>query len=224
MPKPLVLAFATTVRSPARLTTQFRIPGITDADPLYRFVKNGKAGHIDHTGKVIIPPTLEAHVNYGSEFHDGLLEIGVSDGRYLDRTGEVVLDKGLDRDWDFSEGLAVAMRKNEKLWGYINTQGEFAISPRFETNPNRLCIPVFRRIRDDPGHGEVRFVDHSGEFVIKPLFLVASAFSDGMARVVTDGLCIYLPEGACASPSVVGGGNDFNYAPCKFSFIDKWDT
>jgi hypothetical protein len=35
------------------------------------------------------------HGNYGSEFHDGLLEIGVSDGRYVDRTGEVVLEKAL---------------------------------------------------------------------------------------------------------------------------------
>jgi len=70
-------------------------PANNSADPLYRFVKNGKAGYIDHTGKVAIPPTLEVHGNYGSEFHDGLLEIGVSDGRYVDRTGEVVLDKAL---------------------------------------------------------------------------------------------------------------------------------
>ena len=67
------------------------------ADPLYRFVRNGKAGYIDGTGQIVIPPTLEAYGNYGGEFHDGLIEIGVSDGLYVDRTGKVVLDPGLFR-------------------------------------------------------------------------------------------------------------------------------
>jgi hypothetical protein len=103
---------------------------------LYRFIKNGKAGYIDVKGNVVVPPSLPVYGNYGSEFHDGLLEIAISDGRYVDRSGKVVVDPGLLRGWDFSEGLAAAMRKGEKLWGYIDTSGRFAISPRFETAPN----------------------------------------------------------------------------------------
>jgi len=35
------------------------------ADPLYRFVENGKAGYIDRTGKVVIKPQFEAYGNQG---------------------------------------------------------------------------------------------------------------------------------------------------------------
>jgi hypothetical protein len=83
------------------------IPRSKSADPLYRFIKNGQAGYIDGNGRVVIQPKLKAWGNYGSEFHDGLLEIAVSDGVYIDQTGKVVIDKGLYRGWDFSEGLAV---------------------------------------------------------------------------------------------------------------------
>jgi hypothetical protein len=33
------------------------------------------------------------------------------------------------------------MRKGENLWGYIDTSGEFVITPRFETTPNGYVHP-----------------------------------------------------------------------------------
>jgi len=183
------------------------IPRSKSADPLYRFVKDGKAGYIDQAGKVVIPPTLEPYGNYGSEFHDGLLEISVSDGRYVDRTGKVVVDPGLFRGWDFSEGLAVAMKKNENLWGFIDTSGKFAISPRFETYPNGYVHSFSEGLAMIEVHGKFGYIDHSGEFVIKPEFLDGVDFTDGAARVVTDGPCIYFPDGPCGgmNPRFVGG-------------------
>src|ERR1051325_6453799 len=65
------------------------------ADPLYRFLRNGKAGYIDRTGKIVVQPTLKAYGNYGGEFHDGLLEIDMGKGHYIDMTGNLVIDKGL---------------------------------------------------------------------------------------------------------------------------------
>lgn len=219
--KPLILALAATVAFACSADYPIWIPRTKTADPLYRFIKNGRAGYIDRSGHVIIPPTLDPHGNYGSEFHDGFLEIAVSDGRYIDRTGKVVLDKNLYRGWDFSEGLAVAMRKGENLWGYINTSGEFAISPRFETGHDSYVWPFSDGLALIQVYGKYGFIDHSGDFVIKPRFPDATGFSDGMARVVTEGGCIYSPDGACASPRVAGGGNDFNRPPCKFTYIDK---
>jgi hypothetical protein len=141
MMRSMVLAFTATMAFACSADYLIWIPRSKSADPLYRFVKDGKAGYIDSGGRIVIPPILEAYGNYGSEFHDGLLEIAVSDGRYIDRTGKVVIDRGFYRGWDFSEGLAVAMRKGENLWGYIDTSGEFVITPRFETTPNGYVHP-----------------------------------------------------------------------------------
>ena len=198
------------------------IPRSKSADPLYRFVQNGKAGYIDTAGDVVIKPSLEPYGNYGSEFHDGLLEISVSDGRYVDRTGKVVVDPGLFRGWDFSEGLAVAMRKDEKLWGFIDTTGKFAISPRFETVPNGYVNSFSDGLARIEVHGKFGYIDHTGEFVIKPEFLDAVDFADGAARVVTDGPCVYFPDGPCGAmnPHFVGGRQGQS-APCKFTYIDK---
>jgi hypothetical protein len=151
---------------------------------LYRFVKNGKAGYIDGSGRVVIPPRLKSYGNYGSEFHDGRPEITVSDGRYVDRTGKLVIDTGLFRGWDFSEGLAVAMRKGENLWGYIDTSGEFAISARFASSPNDYVYPFSDGLAMIEAKGKFGYIDRAGDFVIEPKFLDGANFSDGLARVV----------------------------------------
>ena len=199
------------------------IPRNKSADALYRFAKDGKAGYIDATGRVVIPPTLPLLGNYGSEFHDGLLEIGVSDGKYVDRTGKVVLDKNLYRGWDFSEGLAVAMRKGEDLWGFINTNGEFAISPKFATYPKGYVYPFSDGLAKIEVGGLFGYIDHTGEFTIPPRLLDGSSFADGMARVVTEGPCVYFPEGGCgfANPVFPGGKQGGDHPSCKFTFIDR---
>jgi hypothetical protein len=121
------------------------IPRDPSADALYRFTRGNKAGYIDQAGKVVIQPTLRAFGEIadsdGSEFHDGRLEVGVSDGIYVDKTGKTVIDKGLFRGWDFSEGLAVAMEKGKGKWGYIDTSGTFAITPRFAWSPDDYVWP-----------------------------------------------------------------------------------
>jgi hypothetical protein len=202
------------------------IPRSSTADPLYRFIKNGKAGYIDANGHVVVPPLLTPHGNYGSEFHDGRLEVAVSDGKYVDRTGKLVIDKNLYRGWDFSEGLAVAMKEGEHLWGYINTSGEFAISPRFESSLSDYVWSFSDGMARVKVKNKFGFIDHSGQFVIKPEFPDALDFNDGMARVVTEGPCVYFPDGPCGgvNPEFVGGREGSNHPSCKFAYIDKTGT
>jgi hypothetical protein len=60
------------------------------------------------SGRSAVPIHQErpgGYIDRASEFHDGLLEIAVSNGRYVDRAGKIVLDKGRYRGWDFSEWL-----------------------------------------------------------------------------------------------------------------------
>src|SRR5580704_7092322 len=84
------------------------IPRSATADPVYQFTSGDKMGYIDRTGKILILPnrSLSEGVTDG-EFHDGLLEIGVDDGLYIDTTGKNFINKRFYRGWSFSEGLAV---------------------------------------------------------------------------------------------------------------------
>ncbi len=74
------------------------------ADPLYRFLKNGKAGYIDVNGRVAVLPKLTPYGNYCSEFHDGRLEVAASGGKYMDRTGQLVIHEAVLGAWIFPKG------------------------------------------------------------------------------------------------------------------------
>jgi hypothetical protein len=202
------------------------IPRSPDADPLYRFVKGEKAGYIDHTGHVVVPPVIDDLAgNYGGEFHDGLAEIGVGDGEYVDRTGKKVI-AGLNRGWDFSEGLAVAMPKNLEKWGYINTKGEFAISPRFDTSPGGYVWPFQGGFAKIEVEERIGYINHSGEFTIAPKFLEGDSFHDGMARVIVEGPCVYasIPEESpCPKVGVLPKNAEYDSTlpSCRYTFIDQ---
>ncbi len=131
------------------------------------------------------------------------------------------VDPGLYRGWDFSEGLAAAMKKDANLWGFIDTSGNFAISPRFETYSNGYVHSFSEGLALIDVHGKAGYIDHTGEFVIKPQFADAVDFSDGAARVVIEGPCVYWAEGPCPSPRIVGGTVAGQLPPCKFSYVDK---
>jgi len=205
------------------------IPRRPSADPLYRFVKGGKAGYIDQRGKVVVPPTLEIWGTSGSEFHDGLLEVSASSGKYVDTTGRVVLNPGLYRGWDFSEGLAAAMKVGSGPWGCINPRGEWAIAPRFATSPNGYVYPFACGAAKIDVKGLYGFIDHTAEFIIPPRRLDASNFTEERARVVMEGPCVYFPEGGCGFANPVFPGLPRFSRPargtqlpaCKFTYIDK---
>jgi hypothetical protein len=137
--------------------------------------------------------------------------------------GTVVIDEGLFRSWDFSEGLAAAMRKGEKIWGYIDTSGEFAISPRFDSSQNDYVFPFSDGVARILVRGSYGYIDRTGAAVIPPKFLQGFDFREGMASVVTDGPCAFVPDGPCGfyNLTIVGGPAASSAAMCKFGFIDK---
>jgi hypothetical protein len=199
------------------------IPRSQDADPLYRFVVQGKAGYIDRSGTVVIPPTFEAWGNGGGEFHAGLLETtDLSEGKYVDREGKRAFDKDFYFGWDFSEGLAGAMEEEEGLRGYLDSSGEFAISPRFSRDKELSSFSDgLARIRVNRKYG---YIDRNGDFAIEPRFLEAEKFVEGMARVVVvDEPCWYVSDHACGKVGVLPWGTpEAEGLPfCKYTFVNK---
>src|SRR5262245_14553068 len=197
------------------------MPHSEQADPMYRFVRNGKDGYIDRSGKVVIEHKYEFYGKRGGEFRDELMDISYGDGKYVDTTGKMVIDTGFYLGRDFSEGLAVAMRKDGEKLGYIDRRGEFVISPRFETYPNGhvhsfsdglAAIEVLKRFG---------YINRSGDFVIQPTFLDGSDLHDGMARVVVEGPCRYSSDEPCPEVRTIPEGASEDAPACKYTFIDK---
>jgi hypothetical protein len=180
------------------------------ADALYRFEKGEKAGFIDRSGKIVIPPVVKLGMNGDNEFREGVL---FADSGYVDVTGKRLIELQHMILGSFSEGLAAARRETEQLWGYVDRSGKFAISPRFHMSATE-SVSAFAddraRIEVDGKNG---YIDHSGQFVIAPQFAYADDFSDGIARVVDEGNCVYFFDSPCDKGD--------NPPTCKFSFIDK---
>jgi hypothetical protein len=199
------------------------IPRSESADPLYRFIKDGKAGYIDREGRIVVGPTLSTFGNRESEFRNGLLNTSGYGARYIDTAGKAPFQLSLERGLDFSEGLAAAMDLESQKWGYIDPSGNFAIPPRFPSYQGDHVWPFaggYAKVKVKGKHG---FIDKTGEFVVQPTLLEASDFHEGMAWVIVDGPCIDFSDGPCPSGVIHGGRpSDSNRLPsCKFTYIDK---
>lgn len=198
------------------------MPRHKNADALYRFIRDGKAGYIDRAGKVVVEPKFEPLGNYGGEFHDGLAEVGVDSGEYVDSKGRP-LNLKLYRGWDFSEGLAAALAEDGGKWGYIDRSGKFAITPRFEGYPNGYVSSFSEGLAWIQSSGKYGFIDRSGEFVVEPSFLHGEDFHDGMALVVVDGPCAFAGDGPGPDFRVLGGGGQKfeSEQSCRHTFVDR---
>ncbi len=200
------------------------------ADALFRFIDHGRAGFIDRQGQVVVPPTLRVGSNWGQAFYDGLLSLGVSDGPFIDATGQQVIGKELYRLWDFSEGLAAALPDANGKWGYVDHSGQFVIPPQFPFYPNGLVNNFSDGLAAVEIDGKLGYIDRSGQFTIPRRFVAGTAFEDGMARVVVEGPCAYSRDEAvdpCVrmslneAPATGRSTNRSPHPPCKWRFIDK---
>lgn len=216
----LLLAIsALTIREGAACSSDYPIWAIRSksADPLYRFVRDGKAGYINSDGKVVIEPTLYVFRNKDGEFHDGLLLTRFG-GDFVNASGKVAFDKPYGIYDAFSEGLAFVSEKHGKQ-GYINTAGDLVITPRFESassfSDGLAAISLNYRWG---------YIDRTGRIVIPPRLVFADAFHEGMARVVTEGPCTYIDDDDPCGLGRVIPRSDLQpdqVRSCKYGFIDR---
>jgi hypothetical protein len=193
------------------------------ADPLFRFVRDGKAGYIDARGKIVIQPTFPVYDNFFGEFHEGLLAVKEESGyRYVDRSGTTAFHADGWMALDFSEGLApVAEGDAGHKWGFIDRTGKFAIRPQYSW-ANEFSDGL-ARVELAGEVGSTGYIDRHGNFVLPPRLTYGSDFHEGLAAVILNGPCRIINGGSCARPEFRPTQAGATY-DCRWSFVDKNGT
>ncbi len=185
-------------------------------DPLFRFVRGGKAGFIDRSGRVVMGPSLTRVFPQDGAYREGLLAVVEGkETRYLDRTGALVFRVA---GWgnSFAEGLA-AVRVGDK-WGFIDKTGKWAVAPRFhwvsDFADGLAMVEVLGEV------GSTGYINREGKMVIPANLSVGDSFREGLAAVVPDGPCRITNGGSCDYSRLAPTGS-FARHDCRFVFIDK---
>jgi len=147
-------------------------------------------GYIDPYGKVIIPYQFE---NAGI-FCEGRAHVRIHDKKcYINNKGKVVIrlpeipevyyhpfEKWFESDDHFSEGLK-AVQASEGLFGAIDGNGNWVISPKFTGLLD--FSQGLAQATIDTERVKTGFINQNGDWVIPPQFLDASNFSEDLAAV-----------------------------------------
>jgi hypothetical protein len=157
-----------------------------------------KAGYIDTTGTLVIPPTWEFYGypmsdlmmppvwrrDRNANFSEGLAAVRAADGKlgYIDKTGKIVIPPQFLYARPFSEGLA-AVSNDQFAFGYIDAHGKVVIPLMYH---NVYPGNFSEGIALVKASGQITFVDHKNnpQVIVKTGFWFAGYdFHDGMAKI-----------------------------------------
>jgi hypothetical protein len=179
-----------------------------NAEPYYRFLKDGSAGFIDRTGKIVIEPTLRDMGNGQPGIINGLLKTDYE--KYIDlKTGKEVSEDFYEqntapvKDW-------TAKSTNEG-YGFIDRSGSFVIEPKYvyakdfsegfapvvlegpcfyESSgavcPGASIFPSWTSYTMPKEACKFNFTDKKGKLISAQKFLDIKEFSEGLAAVKTE--------------------------------------
>jgi len=151
--------------------------------PVYQ---DGAWGYIDSTGAMAISPQFDE----AAPFSDGRARVTDGDQqKFIDATGEVVLEGDAAYVGSFHEGRAVIQPEPNGPFGYIDKRGAVVIAPQFDKahafSDGRAAVAT----GEDPKRGQPMFgyIDRDGQFVVEPQFSGGGRYADGLAPVQTGG-------------------------------------
>ena len=162
-----------------------------------------RTGYINKQGEFVIQPQFGG----AFPFKEGmaLIKNGAKEKYgYIDKSGRIVVPVQFHNAFDFSEGLAmvtVEMDEEKRInkLGFIDKSGNFVVKPIFDD------IFIIEGLRDgllyditssegfSEGMAAVKvnglwgFIDRSGQIVIRPQFVDAGMFREGLAPVAVQG-------------------------------------
>lgn len=167
------------------------------SDGLALVSSSGHYGYIDRAGKLVISAQFKA----AKSFSGGLAAVQADDGLwgFIDHGGTIRIKPQFKTAKDFSEGLApvqLPADPGKKVFGFVDATGTFVIAPRFE-NAQSFSEGLAAVAIHDPYVPELSavsgpaadptrwaFINHKGELVTPPHFLVVDDFQRGTAYVV----------------------------------------
>jgi len=146
-------------------------------------------GAINNKGEMVIDFIYKG---IGSFSREGYASFQTEEnGKYglIDKTGKIIVPTEMDRSNelpDFStNGLAVKKDKNENgiiSYGYINTNGEWAIKPQFEAASN-FQDNGLATVRLENGYG---VINQDGKVLTKNEYKTIEGYKNGVAIIYTD--------------------------------------
>ena len=148
-------------------------------------------GYIDRNGEMAIEPKFHD----AWDFHEGLAAVKVEWARgYIDKTGSYAIEPQFQYAGPFTDGKALVQL--DGLWGYIRPDGSWEEEPH-PVDGNPIACPPPSATPDLPPEfvfseglasalkgKKYGYINHDKEFVIKPQFVQAKPFSEGLAAVL----------------------------------------
>jgi hypothetical protein len=145
-------------------------------------VQDGKCGFADVTGKIVVKPSFDFVTAFDQiiAVKDGKKWLFMnSDGKFLNGAKVDGVICGRSGEW-FSDGLGPVIKGG--LCGFVNSKGEFAISPRFVLAHS--FNEGYARVWD----GRMwRYIDTRGNYATSDKFGQAASFFQGKASVSLPG-------------------------------------
>jgi hypothetical protein len=202
--------------------------------PLFRFERKSKAGYIDVTGKVVIPPQFDIGWFSEEDFVEGLSPARMGENwGFIDIAGGWAIPAKYWRVEAFSEGLAAVTLPVHSNFAkeYIDKSGNAVVEfPKglAEAGPFSEGLAAVR-LNGSNSVGKLGYIDRSGTLVIPYQFADGGPFREGLAAVVFDGNCyVEARDGSSRGtpPSVpaatsCGGVPSFITQRCSEGFIDR---
>lgn len=173
--------------------------------------RNGKYGHWNTRGVVVIPPRFQS----ADRFSEGLalVQIGSKYG-YIDRKGSFVIPPRFALAFPFRNGIARVIKQSGCLYiGYAPC--DFTVLP-LPSSPHALPNQDIARCR-------YSFVDGSGRTLFPATYQDANDFSEGLAPVGDGRRWGFInAKGAMVIPPRYQNAQPFSEGLAPVSINDKW--
>jgi hypothetical protein len=157
------------------LNRQVTVQNEYQSQNFFSIKERGKTGFINNKGITIIPTHFKSAGSFNNNLAKALKD---SLWGYINMDGSFIIKPQFTIANDFSEGLAEVWINNKHC--FIDTLGNIMFETSFR-NTGKFYSGM-SRVYSNEGYTK-GFINSKGELVIKPIYLYAEDFSEGMTNV-----------------------------------------